>query len=89
MSGGGFMKTIELTDEYMLKMLVKQANGFGATLQVRKHKKYPFVVCGHLPFYAWPVKMGGTAKWLYNELMNNLVRNDERNNKRWAARDLQ
>lgn len=76
-------KTIELTDEYMLKMLVKQANAQGCTLQVHKHKEYPFVVSGGLPFCAWPLKMGGTAGWLYDELLKSLVRNSETNNRRW------
>lgn len=75
-------KTIELTDEYMLRQLVKQANKSGCRLQMRRHKKYPFVVSGSLPFCAWPMKMGGTAGWLYDELMAALVRNMERNTNR-------
>lgn len=77
-------KTIELTDEYMLKMLVGQANKQGCTLQVRRHKKYPFIVSGGLPFCAYPMRMGGTAAWLYDELLDSLNRNCERNNKRWG-----
>ena len=73
----GFMKkgkTIELTDIYMLRMLVKQANGFGATLRVRKSKKYPYIVCGQIVGNVFPTKMGGTAAWLYDELLSALVR---------------
>jgi len=58
----------ELTDEYMLKMLVKWANDCGASLKVRKNKKYPFIICGK-DSIGRAIKMGGTAEWLYSELL--------------------
>ena len=67
----------------MLKMLVKQANGFGAKLRVYKPKpkntisspttkKYEYCISGQDPI-GRTIKMGGTAEWLYNELLKNLT----------------
>lgn len=80
--------TDELIDEYMLKMLIKHANDYGATLQLLKHKKCPFIICGHLPFRTYPIKICGTAEWLYDELLDILVRNNEQNNKRWKQKGI-
>ena len=69
------MRIIELTDEYMLKMLIKQANGFGASLRVRKHKKqekFPFAISGKDEI-GRTILMGGTAEWLYSELLKKLT----------------
>ena len=66
------MATRELTDEYMLKELVKSANNYGASLKVRKHKKYPFIVSGKDEI-GRQIRMGGTAGWLYDELLTKLI----------------
>lgn len=66
------MAIIELTDEYMLKMLIKWANNQGASLRVHKHKKYPFVVSGK-DVIGRTIKMGGEAKCLYDELLKKLT----------------
>lgn len=64
------MKQIELTSEHLLRRLVKQANGFGAELRIYRPKsgKYEFCVNGQ-DTKGRKVKMGGTAKWLYDELL--------------------
>jgi len=63
-------KTIKLTDEHMLRQLIKQANGFGARLRLyrSKNKKYDFCVSGS-DIVQRQIKMGGTADWLYDELL--------------------
>lgn len=72
-------KPIELTDIYMLQMLVKQANGFGAKLQVYKPKpkagapvpnqqNYEYCITGK-DTIGRDIRMGGTAGWLYDELL--------------------
>jgi len=66
------MAIIELTDEKLLKNLVKQANGFGASLKVCKSKKYPFAVYGKDEI-GRTIRMGGTAEWLYSELLVELT----------------
>lgn len=67
-------KRTELTDIYMLKQLIKQANGFGAILRVIKCKKpeYDYYVSGK-DTVGRQMKMAGTAEWLYNELLENLT----------------
>jgi len=66
------MATIELTDEKLLKNLVKQANSYGASLKVCKSKKYPFAVYGK-DGIGRTIRMGGTADWLYDELLEKLT----------------
>lgn len=66
------MAIIELTNERALKALIKQANSFGASLKVRKHKKYPFAVSGKDEI-GRTIRMGGTAEWLYDELLAKLT----------------
>ena len=66
------MATIELTDEKLLKNLVKQANSYGASLRVCKSKKYPFVVCGK-DEKGRTIRMGGTTELLYDELLRRLT----------------
>ena len=58
----------------MLRMLVKQANGFGAKMRVYhpKSKKYDYCICGQ-DTIGRQVKMGGTAEWLYDELLKTLT----------------
>ena len=68
-------KTIEITDILVLRNLVKQANNAGHSLQVRKSKKCPYIVCGTMHDRSWPIKMGGTAGWLYDELLKSLTAN--------------
>ena len=63
----------ENMDISLLRGLVRQANNQGYKLVVRKSKKYPYIVSGQSPFSGWPVKMGGTANWLYRELLGALV----------------
>jgi len=67
-------KTIKLTDEYMLRQLIKQANGFGARLRLYrpKNKKYDFCISGS-DIVQRRIKMGGTADWLYGELLKNFT----------------
>jgi len=57
-------------DINMLRMLVKQANSFGAKLRVYKPKsgKYEYCITGSTPKHH-RIRMGGTAFWLYDELM--------------------
>ncbi len=64
----------------LLRWLVKQANNQGCNLHIRKGTKYPYHVSGTTPFCAFRVKMGGTAEWLYDELMKTLVERIETNN---------
>ena len=68
-------KTIELTDIYMLRQLVKQANGFGAALKVIKCKRpeYDYYVSGK-DSIGRQIKMAGAASWLYNELLEKLTK---------------
>ena len=60
-------------DEHMLRSLVKQANNGGARLRIYRPKngKYDFCVAGqwHANAGGLPVKMGGTAAWLYGALL--------------------
>lgn len=66
-------------DIKMLRMLVKQANGFGAKLRVYKPKPktgiqtpgsqdYEYCVSGK-DTIGRDIRMGGTAFWLYDELI--------------------
>ena len=59
-------------DRKHLGSLVKLANNQGAQFQVRKHKKYPFVICGK-DRIGRRIRMGGTAQWLHDELMKSLT----------------
>ena len=59
-------------DRKQLGSLITMANNQGASLQVRKHKKYPYIICG-TDTIGRCVKMGGTAEWLYDELMKTLT----------------
>lgn len=59
-------------DRKQLGSLIKYANYQGVRLQVRHHKKYPYIVCG-TDTIGRQIKMGGTAFWLYNELLKNLT----------------
>ena len=65
-------KKIELTGEHMLKMLVKWANGLGTSLKVCKSKKYPFIIRGKDEI-GRQIKLSGTAKWLYDDLLRKLT----------------
>lgn len=69
----------------MLRMLIKQANGFGAKLRVYKpksrnnrglpkqhQKNYEYCITGK-DTIGRNVKMGGTAEWLYDELLKTLT----------------
>ena len=55
-----------------LKNIVSLANSYGAKLQVRRHTKYPYIICGRDQIDR-QVKMGGTAFWLHNELLKTLT----------------
>jgi len=59
----------------MLKDLIKQANGFGASLRLYKPKseKYEFCITGK-DWFGRKIRMGGSAEWLYDELMKAMVK---------------
>ena len=61
-------------DLEMLRKLVKQANGFGARLRVYKPKsnKYEYCITG-TDEIGRNIRMGGTAFWLYDELLKQLT----------------
>lgn len=63
------MKTVDF-----LKNLIQQANNQGYNLRVRKHKKHDYTLTGSSPYSGWPIKMGGTRDFLYEELLGLLVR---------------
>lgn len=67
----------------MLRNLVKQANNAGAKLRVYKPKpktgiptptsqEYEYCITGK-DTIGRDIRMGGTAKWLYDELLKNLT----------------
>ena len=58
----------------MLRNLIKQANGFGSRLRVYrpKSKKYEYCIAGQ-DTIGRSIKMGGTAEWLYDELLKTLT----------------
>jgi len=62
----------------MLRSLVKQANGFGARLRIYRPKsgKYEYCITGRDTF-GRDVRMGGTAEWLYDELLKAMTRNQK------------
>ena len=61
-------------DIAMLRMLIKQANRFGAKLRVYKPKnqKYEYCITG-IDWDSRKTRMGGTAFWLYDELLRFLT----------------
>jgi len=58
----------------MLKMLVKQANRFGAKMRVYrlKSKDYKYCITGK-DTIGRDIRMEGTAEWLYDELLKTLT----------------
>ena len=76
---GGLMrkeKDIIITDELVLRNLIKQANNQGYKLRLYRPKsgKYEFCISGSSPYSGWPIKMGGTAGFLYDELLKILTK---------------
>jgi len=59
----------------MLRDLVKQANGFGAQLRIYRPKsaKYDYCITGK-DTLGRSIRMGGTADWLYDELLRTMTR---------------
>jgi len=66
---------IEIDYVYMLKRLIKQANGFGAKLRlyIPKSGKYDYCISG-FDTKKRKMRMGGTAEWLYDTLLENMTK---------------
>lgn len=59
----------------MLRDLVKQANGFGAQLRIYRPKSHKYECCiTGQDTYGRRIRMGGTAEWLYDELLRSMTR---------------
>ena len=71
------MKTTKedmINDIAMLRMLIKMANNSGAKLRIYKPKnqKYEYCIIG-IDWNSRKTRMGGTAEWLYDELLRFLT----------------
>ena len=61
-----------LTDDYMLRLLCKLLRKYGYSLRISQHNpKYDYIVTGQSPKTSWPIKIGGSAEFCYNTLLEN------------------